>query len=117
MFTNIGDRYWQLKNMVSALFQSRPRGTGGTRSLETNGIEFGWQSIQDLYQREVGRIQAGQVTRVPKLKESFIVRDSWTRLNVMPSKVMQVHICIRVVCCVYIHNYVEWKIYFDFHCK
>ena len=31
----------------------------------------------------------GQLTRVPKLKESYIIRDSWTRLNVLPSKVMQ----------------------------
>lgn len=50
--------------------------------------------IQDMYQREVERIKAGQLTRIPKLKESFIVRDSWTRLNVMPSKVMQVLIVL-----------------------
>lgn len=80
----------QLKNMVSALFQSRPRVSGGTRCLESKGVNFGWKIIQDMYQREVDRIKAGQVTRVPKLKESYIVRDSWTRLNVMPSKVMQV---------------------------
>ena len=41
-------------------------------------------------ERELGRIQSGQVTRVPKLKESHIRRDSWTRLNVLPSKVIQV---------------------------
>jgi hypothetical protein len=76
--------------MVSALFQSRPRRTGGTRSLEASGVNFGWQVIQNMYQREVERIRAGQVTRVPKLRESFVVRDSWTRLNVMPFKVMQV---------------------------
>ena len=32
----------------------------------------------------------GQVARVPKLKESHTVRDSWTHLNVLPSKVLQV---------------------------
>lgn len=81
--------------MVSALFQSRPRETGGTRSLEAGGVNLGWQIIQDMYQREVERIRAGQVTRIPKLKESFIVRDSWTRLNVMPSKVIiDYYLCI-----------------------
>ena len=51
---------------------------------------FGWKTIQDLYKREVERIKSGQITRVPKLKESYVRRDSWTRLNVLPSKVMQV---------------------------
>lgn len=36
------------------------------------------------------RLRNGQITRVPKLKESHVCRDSWTRLNVLPSKVMQV---------------------------
>lgn len=76
--------------MVSALFQSRPKDVGGTRCLKKGGVSFGWKSIQDLYQREVERMRAGQATRVPKLRESHIIRDSWTRLNVVPSKVMQV---------------------------
>ncbi len=42
------------------------------------------------------RMQAGQATRVPKLKQSHIVRDSWTRLNVLPSKVMQVNKIINI---------------------
>ena len=37
-------------------------------------------------------MKAGMTTRVPKLKESHILRDSWTRLNVLPSKVMQVNL-------------------------
>ena len=32
----------------------------------------------------------GQTRRVPKLKYSYIVCDSWTRLNVLPAKIMQV---------------------------
>ena len=80
----------QLKNMISALFQSRAKDAGGTRYFKKNGMSFGWKFIKDLYQREVERMKAGQTTRVPKLKESHIVRDSWTRLNVLPSKVMQV---------------------------
>ena len=52
---------------------------------------FGSTVIEDLYGREISRIRAGQCSRVPKLKESYIRRDSWTRLNVLPSKVMQVY--------------------------
>ena len=76
--------------MVSALYQSRPTCDGGTRDFVKGGHHFGWKCLQDLYERELNRIQSGQVTRVPKLKESHIRRDSWTRLNVLPSKVMQV---------------------------
>ncbi len=47
--------------------------------------------LEDLYSREMYRIQSGQCSRVPKLN---IVRDSWTRLNVQPSKVMQVNYTI-----------------------
>ena len=80
----------QLKNMVSALYQSRPRFSGGTRDFVKGDQHFGWKTIQDLYKREVERIKSGQITRVPKLKERYVRRDSWTRLNVLPSKVMQV---------------------------
>jgi len=43
-----------------------------------------------IHHRDLMRIRAGQCSCVPKLKESHIIRDSWTRLNVLPSKVMQV---------------------------
>ena len=76
--------------MVSALFQSRMRSAGGTRDFVKGGTHFGWKTVQDLYKRELERIKVGQATRVPKLKESHIQCDSWTRLNVLPSKVMQV---------------------------
>ena len=52
-------------------------------------MRFGWESVKDLYSREIDRMHNVQLTRVPKLKESYIIRDSWTRLNVLPSKVMQ----------------------------
>lgn len=85
--------------MVSALFQSRPSERGGTRKFTISGCSFGWSVIEDLYTREVERIKAGQCSRVPKLKESYVQRDSWTRLNVLPSKVMQVSTCISVCAC------------------
>ena len=80
----------QLKNMVAALFQSRPSDRGGTRCFSSKGCEFGWSAIENMYQREIARIREGKCSRVPKLKESHILRDSWTRLNVLPSKIMQV---------------------------
>lgn len=46
--------------------------------------------MEDMYKRELVRIRSGQISRVPELKESHVQRDSWTRLNVLPSKVMQV---------------------------
>jgi hypothetical protein len=38
-----------MKNMISALFQSRPKMKGGTRNLITNGTFLGWKSIEDMY--------------------------------------------------------------------
>ena len=76
--------------MVSALFLSRPPERGGTRRFTIGTCMFGWTVIEDLYRRELSRIRAGQCSRVPKLKQNHIRRDSWTRLNVLPSKVMQV---------------------------
>ena len=54
-------------------------------------MSIGWQSLKDLHAREIIRMEKGYLTRVSKLKESYILRDSWTRLNVLPSKVMQVN--------------------------
>ena len=89
----------QLKNMVSALFQSRPPERGGTRNF-IGACTFGWTVIEDLYRREVSRIRAGQCSRVPKLKENHIRRDSWMCLNVLPSKVMQVwFVCVHLTTC------------------
>ena len=56
--------------MVSALFQSDAKATGGTQDFVKDGHHFGWKIIQDLYQRELEHIRSGQVTHVPKLKES-----------------------------------------------
>ena len=74
------------KNMVSALRSST---LGGSKSFYKDGQFFGWQIIVDLWAREVERMKAKKMTRVPKLKQSYIIRDSWTRLNVAPAKIMQ----------------------------
>ena len=42
--------------------------------------------------RECGRADRGVARMVPKLREVHIIRDSWTKLNVAPAKIMQVRI-------------------------
>lgn len=76
--------YLLLKNMINALFSSRESGTKG---FELDGVTFGWGAITALYERECDRVHRGLTRMVPKLKE---VRDSWTKLNVTPAKIMQV---------------------------
>lgn len=47
-----------------------------------------------MLKREITRISENKLPRVPGLKESYIYRDSWTRLNVKPAKIMQVCQCL-----------------------
>jgi len=77
----------QLKNNIAALYSSRPR---ATKSFQKDGIEFGWQPIFVQYERDQVRVQQNLARRVPGLRYSFVHRDSWTRLNVLPAKIMQV---------------------------
>ena len=44
------------------------------------------------------RAQSGSLKRVPGLKESYVYRDIWTRLNVKPAKIMQVQLFIKFQC-------------------
>ena len=55
-----------------------------------NGSFFGWKTIKELWQKGIKRSAKGQTMVVPRLKASYIFRDSWTRLNVTRAKVMQV---------------------------
>lgn len=76
--------------MIAALHSSRPQ---GTKSFEQNGVTFGWMSIQKMWERDLRRtnpVMGRQLTSLPGMKESYILRDSWTRLNVKPAKIMQV---------------------------
>lgn len=75
--------------MVNALFSSK---RGGTK-LFHHGKErscFGWDTIVNMYHREVSRFRQQQTRMIPGLKEVHILRDSWTKLNVSPAKIMQV---------------------------
>ena len=83
----------QLKNMVSALFSSGG-GMGKTKFFCNKGDMFGWDTIARLWKREEERAERGLMSEVPKLKERYIKRDSWTRLNVAPAKIMQVNVSL-----------------------
>ena len=81
--------------MIAALYASHP---GGSNNYEKGGITFGWQAIEALLYREIQRKRNDQLPRVPGLKENFVCRDSWTRLNVKPAKIMQVCNVLRKLC-------------------
>ena len=73
--------------MIAALYSSRP---GGTKNFKIKGCNFGWMAIVDLFSREVECSCSNQLRRVKDLRENFIHRDSWTRLNVKPAKITQI---------------------------
>lgn len=76
--------------MINALFSSK---SNGTKSFTIDDTTFGWDSVVSLYERECTRVKEGKTRMVPKLKEVHIIRDSWTKLNVSPAKIMQVCTC------------------------
>eukprot|EP00117_Sycon_ciliatum_P044971 scpid84513/ scgid32369/ len=76
-----------MKSMINALHSSS---SNGTKAFVTpGGTPFGWQTIKDMYSRECKRQEAGIPRDVPGLRKNFVVRDSWTKLNVHPAKIMQ----------------------------
>ncbi|XP_065894808.1 uncharacterized protein [Dysidea avara] len=77
----------QLKNMINALFSSK---IGGSKQFQrTDKCTFGWEAIDSLYQRELERAKQNLARMVPRLKETHVLRDAWTKLNVHPAKIMQ----------------------------
>ena len=89
--------------MIAALDHSRMDGSGSSKFL-LYGVAFGWEVIQGMLQRELRRKLENKLPRIPKLRENYVHRDSWTRLNVAPAKIMQV----RLV-------YMYMKVNFVFH--
>ena len=79
--------------MIAALYSSR---VSGTNRFINDGVVFGWEPIERQLEREIQRKRKDELPRVPGLKESFVYRDSWTRLNVKPAKIMQVCKCITL---------------------
>ena len=83
----------QLKNMINALFLSK---TDGSKQFQrVDKCAFGWKAIDDLYQRELERKKQGLARMVPRLKETHFLRDSWTKLNVHPAKILQVCLALN----------------------
>ena len=74
--------------MINALFLSKLNGTKQFRRGDK--CTFGWQTIMDLYKRELARVSQNCIRMVPHLKEANCLRDAWTKLNVHPAKIMQV---------------------------
>ena len=72
--------------MIVALYSSK---TSGTKYFCKDGVLIGWQAIEHVYQADMTRAKIGLSRRVPELKYTYVVRDSWTRLYVLPAKVMQ----------------------------
>ena len=76
--------------MIAALYSSRTSNSDSPSNFFHNGEYFGWEIIEAMLTREVQRINQNQLPRIPGLKESYVFRDPWTRLNVKPAKIMQV---------------------------
>ena len=81
--------------MINALFSSRE--PDGTMQFQFEGIKFGWQVIIDMYSRECERRSKGSARMVPQLREVYVLRDAWTKLNVHPAKIMQVSVTTSVL--------------------
>ena len=79
--------------MIAALYSSREE---GTKAFENSGMAFGWRTIEKVYNQDMELAKKGLSRQVPGLKYSYIVRDGWTRLNVLPAKIMQVHLYVHV---------------------
>ena len=75
--------------MINALFSSK---SGGTKLFKRgqDNCTFGWETIIELYKRDVARAKQQLTRMIPRMKEVHCVRDSWTELNVSPAKIMQV---------------------------
>lgn len=83
--------------------------TWGTKLFKLDGTEFGWKSVIDMYTRECARRAAGKARMVPRLRESYVMRDAWTKLNVAPAKIMQVHVCIHYFINIVV-RYITWPV-------
>ena len=74
--------------MINALFSSKE---GGEKQFKCGkSTEFGWKAITDLYKRELTWVHKNQARMVPRLREAYCLHDSWTKLNVLLTKIMQV---------------------------
>lgn len=80
---------------------SRDVERGGTRHFTIGGSEFGWSTIEDLYERDIMCIKSGKCSRVPKLKEKVLSAE----IHGLDSmyfhlKSCRYMLCLRVCLCV-----------------
>ena len=80
--------------MIAALYSSQPN---GTKNFMKNDTYFGWNTVVKIYNADLYRAKNGISRRVPGLKYSHVVRDNWTRLNVLPAKIIQVNLCCFIL--------------------
>ena len=73
--------------MVAALYSSKIQ---RTKLFARNEVQFGWETIEDMYVRDTQRAREGLPRRVPRMRESYVYREIWSRLYVKPAKMMQV---------------------------
>lgn len=64
-----------------------------------------WERDLERTNPTTGRL----LTQLPEMRERYIYRDNWTRLNVKPAKIMQV-ICIVLYMFVHVCLYALWKL-------
>ena len=74
--------FWQLKNMIAALYSSRQQ---GTKEFTKDNHQFGWKTVETVFAQEMERAENGLSRKVPGLKYAFVCRGNWTRLNVRPA--------------------------------
>jgi len=72
-------------NMVNALFSSKKDG-----SKLFQRTDKCVKAIDDLYQQELEQSKQHLARMIPKLKEIHVLCDAWTKLNIHPTKIMQV---------------------------
>lgn len=83
--------YLQLKNQIEALYSLRAK---GTKAFKIDDTPLDWKAIEDQYHRDKATREQGCAPKVPNLKYNYVYRDVWTRLNVLPAKIMLVTITI-----------------------
>lgn len=83
--------YLQLKNQIAALYSLRAK---GTKAFEIDDTPLHWKAIEDQYHRDKARREQGCAPKVPNLKYNYVYSDAWTRLNVLPAKIMPVTITL-----------------------
>ena len=79
--------------MIATLYSSRQQ---GMKEFTKDNHRLGWKAVETVFAQELERAENGLSQKVPGLKYAFVYRDNWTRLNVWPVKIMQVH-CFSII--------------------